>query len=115
MSLTKLVKSGQLKEEAFNKKEFLGLFNSGKIRLKDAKNTSLSPDSRFDLTYNAAHALALAALRRHGYRASNRYIVFQVLSVTANLGPEVWRVLDKGHSLRNISEYEGNIAKEILQ
>ena len=64
-------------------------------------------ESRFDLAYNAAHALCLAALRSKGYRASNRYIVFQVLPHTLGLGPEVWRVLDKCHNTRNLGEYEG--------
>jgi len=49
----------------------------------------------------------LAALRRKGYRPSNRYIVFQVLPHTLGLGPEVWRVLDKCHNTRNLGEYEG--------
>ena len=57
--------------------------------------------------YNAAHALCLAALRRKGYRASKRFIVFQVLPHTLGLGPEVWRVLDKAHNTRNLGEYEG--------
>ena len=61
------------------------------------------------MAYNAAHALALAALRWHGYRASKRYIVFQVLPHTLGLGPEVWRVLSKCHDVRNISEYEGDL------
>jgi hypothetical protein len=76
-------------------------------RLHDAQNTTLALESRFDLAYNAAHALCLAALRRMGYRASNRYIVFQVLPHTLGLGPEVWRVLDKCHNTRNLGEYEG--------
>ena len=76
-------------------------------RLQDARNTSLALESQFDLAYNAAHALCLAALRRKGYRASNRYIVFQVLPHTLGLGPEVWRVLDKCHNTRNLGEYEG--------
>ena len=61
-------------------------------RLADAHNDALSLESRFDLAYNAAHALSLAALRRGGYRARHRYIVFQVLPHTLGLGPEVWRV-----------------------
>ena len=52
-------------------------------------------------------ALCLAALRAMGYRASNRYIVFQVLPHTLGLGPEVWRVLDLCHNRRNLGEYEG--------
>lgn len=87
--------------------EFGGLLRSGKARLVDARNVSLAVESRFDLAYNAAHALCLAALRRRGYRARYRYIVFQVLPHTLGLGPEVWRVLDKCHHMRNIAEYEG--------
>ncbi|MFD2452696.1 hypothetical protein [Ideonella paludis] len=73
----------------------------------DAANTALAIESRFDLAYNAAHALCLAALRAKGYRASNRYIVFQVLPHTLGLGPAVWRVLDLCHNKRNLGEYEG--------
>lgn len=80
---------------------------TGIARLNDARNASLALESRFDLAYNAAHALSLAALRRKGYRAGNRYIVFQVLPHTLGLGPEVWRVLDKCHNTRNLGEYEG--------
>lgn len=88
-------------------KEVAGLLRSGLARLADARNPALSPESRFDLAYNAAHALCLAALRRHGYRARHRYIVFQVLPHTLGLGPEVWRVLAKAHDQRNLAEYEG--------
>lgn len=79
----------------------------------DARNTTLSIESRFDLAYNAAHALCLAALRAMGYRASNRYIVFQVLPHTLGLGPEVWRVLDLCHNRRNSGGYEGLFDAEI--
>jgi hypothetical protein len=37
-------------------------------RLTDSAKNSNSLESRFDLAYNAAHALCLAALRWHGYR-----------------------------------------------
>jgi hypothetical protein len=78
--------------------------------LTDAGNASLALESRFDLAYNAAHALCLAALRWHGYRSSNRYIVFQLLPHTLGLGPEVWRVLAKCHDVRNKGEYEGDLS-----
>lgn len=97
----------QLKAEAPDEKEMAGLLRTSMARLHDAQNTALALESRFDLAYNAAHALCLAALRRMGYRASNRYIVFQVLPHTLGLGPEVWRVLDKCHNTRNLGEYEG--------
>ena len=59
---------------------------------------------------NAAHGLCLAAPRRKGFRPGNRYIVFQVLPHTVGLGPEVWRILAKGHEIRNLGEYEGDLA-----
>ena len=35
--------------------------------------------------------------------------MFQVLPHTLGLGPEVWRVLDRCHELRNRGEYEGDL------
>lgn len=88
--------------------EFAGLKHSGMARLRDAGNPVNSLPSRFDLAYNAAHALCLAALRHRGFRPEKRYVVFQVLPHTLALGPEVWRVLAKAHDLRNTGEYEGS-------
>lgn len=98
-----------LAAEAPDATEFAGLKRSGLARLQDAGNDGLSLEGRFDLAYNAAHALSLAALRWHGYRAGNRYIVFQALPHTLGLGPEVWRVLAKCHEVRNLGEYEGDL------
>jgi hypothetical protein len=61
--LENLVRIGKLKREAPDKREFLGLLHSGRVRLADARRSALSPESRFDPAYNAAHALALAVLR----------------------------------------------------
>lgn len=98
-----------LHKEPPDEKEINGLIGSGCARLKDAEVTTLALESRFDLAYNAAHALCLAALRRQGYRSGNRYIVFQTLPHTLGLGPEVWRVLSKCHDVRNLGEYEGDL------
>jgi len=98
-----------LAEEPPDRDELNGLKKSGLARLHDAANIDLSLESRFDLAHNAAHALCLAALRSHGYRAKNRYIVFQVLPDTLGLGPEVWRILAKAHDTRNLGEYEGDL------
>ena len=98
-----------LRQEAPDAKEFAGLVRSGRNRLADARNAGISLEGRFDLAYNAAHAYCLAALRRLGYRATNRYIVFQVLPHTLALGPRVWGVLAKCHEVRNLGEYEGDL------
>jgi hypothetical protein len=96
-----------LRAEPADAKEFAGLRAMGLAKLGDARRHALALESQFDLAYNAAHALCLAALRWHGYRSSNRYIVFQLLPHTLALGPEVWRVLAKCHEARNLGEYEG--------
>lgn len=98
-----------LHKEPPDEKEINGLIGSGCARLKDSEVRTLALESRFDLAYNAAHALCLAALRRQGYRSGNRYIVFQTLPHTLGLGPEVWRVLSKCHDVRNLGEYEGDL------
>lgn len=105
--LDSLVRIGQLKKEPPAQSEIDGLIHSGEVRLKDAERIELSLEGRFDLSYNAAHALALAALRWHGYRSENRYIVFQALTHTLHLSAEQWRVLDHAHRKRNFVEYEG--------
>lgn len=106
-NLENLVKTGQLKREPGDQREFDGLVRSARARLADARKHALSIESRFDLAYNSAHALALAALRWNGYRSDNRYLVFQCLPHTLGLGPEVWRVLALCHQRRNRGEYEG--------
>ena len=108
--LDRLCGAGLLHAEPPAADEYAGLLRSGLARLRDARNASLARESRFDLAYNASHALCLAALRWHGYRPANkRFIVFQVLPDTLGLGPEVWRVLAKGHDQRNLGEYEGHL------
>lgn len=105
--LDNLVKIGSLKREAGAQDEFDGLMDSARARLTDSKKEELALDSRFDLAYNASHAIALAALRWHGYRSTNRYIVFQVLPHTLGLKSSVWRVMASAHAIRNSGEYEG--------
>lgn len=105
--LDNLVRIGKLKEEPPSRSELEGLIRSGEARLADAARTDLAPESRFDLVYNAAHALALAALRWHGYRSDSRYLVFQALPHTLGLSAATWRLFAKGHEQRNLAEYEG--------
>ena len=107
--LDNLVRIGQLKTERSAQSELEGLLRSGQSRLTDAERSDLSLESRFDLGYNAAHALALAALRFHGYRSESRYLVFQCLQHTIDLPNEQWRVLDQAHRKRNLAEYEGEV------
>jgi len=105
--LQNLARIGSLKAEPPDRAEFLRLLASGRTRLRDAKNADLALESQFDLAYNAAHALCLAALRWHGYRAANRYVVFQAVQHTIGLPAPAVRVLARSHQIRNATEYQG--------
>ncbi|MBK9374009.1 MAG: hypothetical protein IPN03_09835 [Holophagales bacterium] len=105
--LPNLARIGKLKKEPPLLREYESLLRSADSRLADAENESNSLESRFDLAYGASHALALAALRRAGYRSEIRALVFQTLPVTLGIQNAVWRVLATAHEKRNLSEYEG--------
>lgn len=108
-ALANLARIGQLKAEPPDARERAGLLRSSTVRLHDAGNTALALESRFDLAYNAAHAAALSALRQHGYRSDNRYLVFQSLEHTLGFKPQQWLLLDQAHKKRNLAEYEGEL------
>ncbi len=78
-ALDNLVKTGGLKQEPPDQQEFDGMVQAARRRLQDAHLSGLSEEGKFSLAYGAAHALSLAALRWHGYRSGNRYLVFQCL------------------------------------
>jgi hypothetical protein len=106
-NLENLLRSGGLKAEPPDRNECEGLLRSAMDRLKDAQTSTLSFSSRFDLAYNAAHALALTALRLSGYRSDKRYLVFQCLVHTAQISKVQVRLFALCHERRNLAKYEG--------
>lgn len=84
------VSKGGLKKEPPSQSEINGLVKSAKRKRQDSAIAGMGEESRFDLLYNAAHALALAALRWHGFRSENRFLVFQALAHTVNFPPAKW-------------------------
>lgn len=112
-NLDNLVKINKLKIEPPDQTEFDGMVCSAKRRLRDAKVEAVSEEGRFLSAYGAAHVLSLAAMRWHGYRSDNRYLVFQCLEHTVGFEKVKWRLLAKCHNQRNLAEYEGHL--EITQ
>ena len=108
-NLERLARSGDLKVERISRNEFLTLLRLGERLLEDAQRQENSLESRFNLVYGASHALASAALRWHGFRSENRYLVFQCLEHTVGFVPKQWRLLSLCHDRRNKAEYEGLI------
>ncbi len=105
--LDNLVRINKLKREPPDQGQIDGLIARARERLADLEVQGLSKAGRFAAAYTAAHLLALAALRGHGYRSDNRYLVFQCLQHTVGMESARWRVLDRCHQLRNRIEYEG--------
>jgi hypothetical protein len=109
-NLENLARAKQLNAEAPDELEIANLISRAATFLRDARNAGNSVESRFTLAYNAAHALALAALRSAGYRpssAGHRRIVFQVLEFTADAPKAPSLALAQYHDRRNRIEYEG--------
>lgn len=106
--LENLVRIGKLQPEPPDQAEFDGMVESASLRLADASIPALSTTSRFSLIYGASHTASLAALRWHGYRAKERYIVFQCLIHTLDMSDEQCRLLSECHRIRNLAEYEGH-------
>lgn len=106
-----------IKREAPAAKQIETLLATGEARLLDAGDGSLALASRFDLAYNAAHALALAALRHAGYRSISRYMVFLTLAHTLGIEPKVWSVLNTANTRRNQLEYDGilNVDEQLVK
>ena len=106
-NLERLARAGELKAERFTLQEFESLLRLARDLLADAKRPEISPEGRFSLAYGGSHALASAALRLHGYRSGNRYLVFQCLEHTAGLSPLQCRLFSLCHERRNKAEYHG--------
>lgn len=111
-ALDNLVRNRQLKAEPRNDAEIERLLAMARTRFRDAGLKGASPEGRFISAYSAAHAAAVAALRWHGYRSENRFMVFQCLPHTVDWPAARWRVLDSAHQKRNLAEYEGVLEVE---
>ena len=110
--LLNLQKIGQLKAEPSAASEISGLIRAAENRLRDALNKSNTVDSRFSLADDAAHSLALAALRTQGYRSENRLIVFELLPVTLAFSLGKARFLHDCHRKRNVMLYDGDLIED---
>ena len=107
--LENLARARQLHAEAPDERETARLLAAARCSLDDARAAGLSASSRFSLAYNAAHSLALAALRAAGYRPAgqgHRRLLFQILDLTAGASPRLSLALAQHHDRRNRVEYE---------
>ena len=113
-ALDSLVKTGQLKVEPTSKTEVAGFLANADQALVDAQLPGLSSANRFKLAYDAAHALSLVAMRLRGYRPGSgpghRAVVFQSLVHTVGAPAALASSLNRYHTKRNRSEYDGLVS-----
>jgi hypothetical protein len=115
-NLENLARARQLHAEPADEREIAKLLAAARQRLRDARIPELSADGRFSVAYNAAHSLALAALRAAGYRPvgpGHRRILFQVLELTAGASKRLAVALAQHHDRRNKIEYEAGGVTEL--
>src|SRR5437660_10840519 len=91
--LENLLERKQLRRENKTPEGVQGLLASAAAFLADAKRVENSDVTRFNVAYEAAHALALAAMRAWDLRPAQgpgqRAIVFNVLDATTTASPAV--------------------------
>ena len=98
MTLENLLRIGKLKSHKTTREEVSRLLTAMLRNLKDAHNTGISAESRFDIAYKAIMQCALAAMMANGYRPStnepgHHATVVQSLPTTIGLANERMIVL----------------------
>lgn len=112
MTLENLAKIGKLNPHKTNREEIARLLAAVRRNMKDARLTSISPESRFDIAYKAVMQCALIAVMANGFRPStsepgHHATVIQSLPKTIGLSDERLIVLDQLRKKRNLSDYVG--------
>ena len=108
-----LLRIGQLKAHPPDAAELQRLLAAVAARnLAYARNTSISPETRFDAAYKAVMQASLCALMANGYRPdTNRpghhQTMVQTLGLTIGLAPGRVQVIDTLRRKRNLADYTG--------
>ena len=110
MTLKDWLNSGWLIQHDTTTEEMAGFLALAERDIRDAQTKELSEDWRFNIAYNAALQLALAALAASGYRVgrggSHHHYAIQSLSHTLGVEPDILRLFDRFRKKRNIAEYD---------
>jgi hypothetical protein len=107
VSLENLFKIGQLKEHPSDAREIAQLIAAAERGLADAREGTISPETRFDAPYRSITQIGLAALIAQGYRPdTNRpghhMTIIQTLMPTLGIDARRMAVLDTLRRKRNL-------------
>ena len=108
--LRTLVERNALREERAAPLEVQGLLSSAKDYLADARRQTNSQATRFNVAYEAAHAIALAAMRALDLRPAqgpgHRAVVFNALNSTTGATAAVFAIINRYDGLTTFSAAE---------
>lgn len=112
MSLENLSKIGQLEAHASDAKQLGKLLEAAERSTADAKEESISNETRLDAAYRAISQLCMAALWANGYRPSkskpgHHQTMIQSLVHSVALDNDQMRLLDTFRVKRNAIDYTG--------
>ena len=117
MSLGNLLRTGQLAEHTTNAGQVGKMLASSKRSIEDARQNSISLETRLDAAYRAIMQLAMVGLWANGYRpAKNKpghhMTMIQSLPQSVAFGKDEMLVLDTFRVKRNAADYTGEDVDE---
>jgi len=111
MSLENLLKIGQLERHETDAVQVGRLLDSSVRCLADARQDSITPETRLETSYRAIMQLSMLALWANGYRpttaAGHHMTMIQSLVHSVGLDADQVRVLDTFRVKRNTINYTG--------
>ena len=113
MTLQNLWRIGRLKPHTPTAVEVQRLLAAVERNLRDAGQTSVSDETRFDAAYKAVMQCALAAMMVSGFRPStsepgHHVTLIQSLPLTLGIDNTTWILLDALRRKRNANDYTGD-------
>ena len=117
MSLQNLLKIGQLEEHETDANQVRRMLQSAERSINDAKQASISPETRLDAAYRAITQLSMIALWANGCRPAkskpgHHQTMIQSLVHTTELDRDEMLLLDTFRVKRNAIDYTGEDVDE---
>jgi hypothetical protein len=117
MSLNNLHRIGQLEEHEPDATQVRRMLKSAERSIADARQESISPESRFDVAYRAITQLSMVALWVNGFqptksRTGHHQTMIQSLVHTIELDRDQVLLLDTFRVKRNAIDYTGEDVDE---
>ncbi len=117
MSLQNLLKIGQLEDHETNAEQVRRMLDSAERAIADARQESISPETRLDAAYRAITQLCMVALWANGFRASkskpgHHQTMIQSLVHSIGLDRDQVLLLDTFRVKRNAIDYTGDEVDE---